>query len=149
MWSWRSISSADAEFTLAKQIRTTVFVEEQGVDASLEYDAFEATAQHYLVFDDSQAIATARWRETINGVKLERFAVLPSYRGKGIGQYLVEAVLEEVLPLKKLIYLNAQVQVVGFYQKLGFVKEGVLFEEAGIQHFKMSYKADLKAALSS
>lgn len=141
MWSWRRLSSTDADFELAKQIRKAVFVVEQGVDAQKEYDSFEAEAQHYLVLNGSDPIATARWRKTRDGVKLERFAVLAAYRGKGVGQFLVKLVLNDALKQGKPIYLNAQVQVVDFYQKLDFVKEGHLFEEAGIQHFRMFFKA--------
>lgn len=140
MWSWRSFSSASPNFDLAKQIRKTVFVEEQGVSARDEYDAFESEAKHYLVFESDKPIAAARWRETTAGIKLERFAVLAAYRGSGVGRFLVEVVLKEVLGKRKPIYLNAQIQVVSFYQKLGFVKEGAQFEEAGIQHFKMCFK---------
>ena len=38
---------------------------------------------------------------------------------------------------KGLIYLHAQVDVIPFYEKIGFIKEGDQFEEAGIQHYKM------------
>ena len=48
--------------------------------------------------------------------------------------------IEEVQKHTKPIYLHAQIQVVDFYQKLGFEKEGALFEEAGILHFKMLFK---------
>ena len=140
MWSLRKIQASDVDFLLAQQIRTAVFVQEQGVDASDEYDSFEEVSQHYLVILDSKAVATARWRFTPDGIKLERFAVLKTHRGEGIGKYLVEQVIEEVLKHAKPIYLHAQIQVVDFYQKLGFEKEGVLFEEAGIQHFKMLFK---------
>ena len=140
MWSLRKIQASDVDFLLAQQIRTAVFVQEQGVNALDEYDAFEEVSQHYLVNVDSKAVATARWRFTPNGIKLERFAVLPTYRGEGIGKYLVEQVIEEVQKHAKPIYLHAQIQVVDFYQKLGFEKEGALFEEAGIQHFKMLFK---------
>lgn len=140
MWSLRKIQASDVDFLLAKQIRTAVFVQEQGVDTSDEYDTFEEVSQHYLVIVDSKAVATARWRFTPNGIKLERFAVLPTYREKGIGKYLVEQLIDEVQNHAKPIYLHAQIQVVDFYQKLGFEKEGALFEEAGIQHFKMLFK---------
>ncbi|MBF90489.1 MAG: GNAT family N-acetyltransferase [Flavobacteriales bacterium] len=140
MWSLRKIQVSDVDFLLAQQIRTAVFVQEQGVDASDEYDAFEEVSQHYLVTADSKAVATARWRFTPNGIKLERFAVLPNHRGKGIGQYLLKKMIEEVQKYAKPIYLHAQIQVADFYQKLGFEKEGALFEEAGIQHFKMLFK---------
>ncbi len=140
MWILRKIQASDFDFLLAQKIRTAVFVQEQGVDASDEYDAFEKVSQHYLVSVDSKAVATARWRFTPIGVKLERFAVLPTYRGKGIGQFLVKQMIEEVQKYSKPIYLHAQIQVVDFYQKLGFEKEGALFKEAGIQHFKMLFK---------
>ena len=140
MWSLRKIQASDVDFLLAQQIRTAVFVQEQGVDASDEYDAFEEVSQHYLVNVDSKAVATTRWRFTPNGIKLERFAVLPTYRGEGIGKYLLDQVIEEVQKHSKPIYLHAQIQVVDFYQKFGFEKEGVPFEEAGIQHFKMLFK---------
>ena len=140
MWSLRKIQVSDVDFLLAQQIRTAVFIEEQGVDSSDEYDAFEEVSHHYLVTLDSKAVATARWRFTPNGIKLERFAVLPTYRGEGIGKYLLDQVIEEVQKHSKPIYLHAQIQVVDFYQKFGFEKEGELFEEAGIQHFKMLFK---------
>ena len=140
MWTLYKIKASDVDFLLAQQIRTAVFVQEQEVDASDEYDAFEEVSQHYLVTVDSKAVATARWRFTPSGIKLERFAVLKAYRGQGIGKYLVEQVIEEVQKHAIPIYLHAQIQVVEFYQKLGFEKEGALFEEAGIQHFKMLFK---------
>ena len=140
MWSLRKIQASDVDFLLAQQIRTAVFVQEQGVDSSDEYDAFEEDSQHYLVIVDSKAVATARWRFTPNGIKLERFAVLKDHRGEGIGKYLVEQVIEEVKKHSKPIYLHAQIQVIDFYQKFGFEKEGALFEEAGIQHFKMLFR---------
>ena len=93
MWSLRKIQPSDVDFLLAQQIRTAVFIEEQGVDTSDEYDAFEEVSHHYLVTVDSNAVATARWRFTPNGIKLERFAVLKAHRGEGIGKYLVEQVI--------------------------------------------------------
>lgn len=140
MWSLRKIQASDVEFELAKQIRKAVFVEEQGVSEREEYDRFEDVANHYLVFQKDEAIATARWRTTDFGIKLERFAVLPKFRGKGVGCFLVKEIVEEVKGVAKPIYLHAQIQVVQFYQNLGFEKVGPLFEEAGIKHYKMLFK---------
>ena len=60
----------------AFQIRELVFVVEQEVDASEEYDEFEDSSIHFLAKLDSIPVGTARWRFTTNGVKMERFAVL-------------------------------------------------------------------------
>jgi predicted GNAT family N-acyltransferase len=119
-------------------IRRLVFVEEQGVDANLEYD-HEEEAHHYLLFLGEKPIATARWRETEKGIKLERFAVIPSFRNRGIGEMILKEVLKDISPLEKTIYLHAQVNAVRFYERNGFFKVGEQFTEAGIVHFLMKY----------
>jgi predicted GNAT family N-acyltransferase len=119
-------------------IRKAVFVEEQGVDATLEYD-HEEEASHYLLFLGEKPIATARWRETEKGIKLERFAVLPQFRNRGIGEVILKEVLQDVISRGKLVYLHSQVKAVTFYERNGFVKEGQMFTEAGIEHFFMTH----------
>ena len=122
----------------AFSIRKKVFVEEQGVDATLEYD-HEEEAHHYLLFLGEKPIATARWRETEKGIKLERFAVLPHFRNRGIGEIILKEVLKDVSSSEKMIYLHAQVKAVPFYERNGFYKVGKQFTEAGIGHFLMMY----------
>jgi predicted GNAT family N-acyltransferase len=123
----------------AFEIRTRVFVEEQHVDPKLEYDEFEETAHHYLVSNDGQAVGTARRRETNKGIKLERFAVLPEFRNKSTGAHLILFVLEDVIPLKKNIYLHSQTRAIPFYERYGFIKSGDPFYEAGIEHYFMAF----------
>ncbi|WP_046245490.1 GNAT family N-acetyltransferase [Hymenobacter terrenus] len=127
----------DAAFT----IREKVFVEEQGVPFDLENDEHDRRdARHYLArAADGTPAGAARWRETNNGVKLERFAVLADFRNQAIGATLLHAVLADIraeLPEAK-VYLNAQLRAIPFYERHGFQKEGEMFEEANIQHYKM------------
>ncbi|AMJ65067.1 GNAT family N-acetyltransferase [Hymenobacter sp. PAMC 26628] len=127
----------DAAFT----IRETVFVAGQGVPATLENDEHDRRdARHYLArAPDGTPAGAARWRETENGVKLERFAVLENFRNQKIGATLLHAVLADVraeLPDKE-VYLNAQLRAVPFYERHGFQTEGEMFEEANIQHYRM------------
>ena len=127
----------DAAFT----IREKVFVEGQGVPATLENDFHDRTdARHYLAHTaEGMPAGAARWRETENGVKLERFAVLEEFRNQEIGATILHAILAEVraeLPDAD-VYLNAQLRAVPFYERHGFRKEGEMFEEANIQHYKM------------
>jgi predicted GNAT family N-acyltransferase len=119
-------------------IRRTVFVEEQGVDANLEYD-HEEECTHYLLFLGDKPVATARWRETGKGIKLERFAVLSQFRNRGIGDIILKEVLKDVSSLEKVVYLHSQLKAIPFYERNGFHKEGDLFTEAGIGHFLMKY----------
>lgn len=129
----------------AFKIRQKVFVEEQKVSKEEEYDEFEDTATHFLAFNDQdKASGTARWRFTDKGIKLERFAVLKEERGGGAGSALVRKVLEDIAlhphSSGKLIYLHAQLTAVPLYEKFGFRKEGEMFEECAIQHYKMTKK---------
>ncbi|QDK79848.1 GNAT family N-acetyltransferase [Spirosoma sp. KCTC 42546] len=133
--------STPADLDTAFAIRRKVFVEEQHVSAAEEYDEFEESSTHFLAFSEGIPCGTARWRRTSNGVKLERFAVLSAFRGKGVGKALVQAVLDNVFsqqpePIER-IYLHAQVTAMPLYTGFGFVAVGPMFEEAGIQHYKM------------
>ncbi len=124
----------------AFDIRTTVFVIEQKVDKELEYDGLDEKAEQYLVYYNNVPAGTGRYRETDEGFKLERFAVYKKFRGKHIGANLLEAMLKEILPTEKKIYLNAQAAVVNFYNKYGFKRIGEMFIEANIEHYKMVYE---------
>jgi predicted GNAT family N-acyltransferase len=130
-------SSNDLKTVFA--IRNDVFVIEQNVDKREEYDEFETSSTHYLAMYNGIPVGTCRFRNTDKGIKLERFAVLKEGRGKGVGEALVMQCLKDV-DTRLNIYLHAQIQVVDFYSKYGFVKEGPEFVEADIRHYKMTYK---------
>ena len=123
----------------AHNIRYKVFVIGQNCPEDIEWE-FEEESTHFLVFDNKEAVATARHRETNNGYKLERFAVLESKRGNGYGHIVLKAILEDLSNFKESIYMHAQLDVIPFYEKMGFEKEGDLFIEANIMHYKMILK---------
>jgi len=125
---------ADLEKVFA--IRREVFVDEQNCPPELEYE-FDDEATHFLATADGVPAGAARWRKTDKGYKLERFAVLKQFRGTGIGQELVKAVLANLPADADYVYLHSQTQAVPFYERLGFIKSGPEFEEAGIWHYKM------------
>ncbi|MBD1845125.1 GNAT family N-acetyltransferase [Cyanobacteria bacterium FACHB-63] len=136
------VASFERDYNDIVAIRTRVFQEEQGVDAALEFDGRDQAATHFLACWGEGAIATARIRFLdANTAKLERLAVLATFRNQGIGRKIVETALE-FLADKNIsdLRIHAQTSVIVFYQKLGFVTEGEEFEEAGIPHIKMNYK---------
>lgn len=126
---------------MAFHIRRKVFVDEQQVNRTDEHDIYEPIAHHYLAFADEQPVGAARWRETENGIKLERFAVIKEFRNKGIGSLLLKKILRDTSKLQKSIYLHAQMNAVNFYKREGFKIVGDVFTEANIQHYKMEYPA--------
>ena len=70
-------------------IRKEVFVKEQKCDPKDEYE-YEEESTHFLLTDNKIPIATARYRQTSFGIKMERFAVLATNRGKGYGLIILK-----------------------------------------------------------
>jgi predicted GNAT family N-acyltransferase len=128
---------ADLEKVFA--IRREVFVGEQNCPPELEWE-HEEESNHFLATVNEEPAGASRWRKTDKGYKLERFAVLKKFRGDGVGQALVQAVLNDLPKDADYIYLHAQVQAVTLYERFGFEKTGPEFEEAGIRHYKMIKK---------
>lgn len=135
------VSKATTQENLDKvyAVRTEVFVVEQNCPPELEWE-FEDESNHFLATVNGEAAGACRWRKTDKGYKLERFAVLQKFRGFGVGQALVQAVLDDLPADAAYIYLHAQIQAVSLYKKLGFEETGPEFEEAGIRHYKMIKK---------
>lgn len=123
----------------AFKIRKEVFVLEQKVDEKEEYE-FEDESIHFIAIVDGQYAGTARWRLTEKGVKLERFAVRKEFRSSGVGSQLVSTVIKDIPEDYRYLYLHAQLSAMGLYSKFNFLVEGDMFEEAGIQHYKMVLK---------
>jgi predicted GNAT family N-acyltransferase len=131
---------------MAYAVRREVFVVEQEVAPDDEFDEFEENSRHFLVStDNGKAVGTARWRFTDSGIKLERFAVLKEYRGKGIGAALVQAVMDDIRTQTQnqsvpKVYMHAQLRAMPLYNRFGFKQEGEQFVECGIQHYTMVWE---------
>lgn len=125
----------------AHSIRYEVFVIGQNCPEEIEWE-YEEESTHFLVFKKNKAVATARHRKTEKGYKLERFAVLNSERGKGYGHQVLKAILKDLKEFNGMTYMHAQTDVIPFYEKMGFVKTGNEFEEAGIMHYKMALQSN-------
>ena len=124
-------------------VRREVFVKEQNISEKIEFDDTNFNAIYFIATFKNKSIGTARYRFTDQGVKLERFAVLKSFRNLGVGKKLVDYITN-IVKDEKFIYLHAQESVVEFYSKLGFKKIGSPFFEAEIPHHKMKYDQKFK-----
>jgi len=128
----------DDEFAQALAIRWSVFVDEQKVPPEVEHDQDDKNAIHFGAFDHDQIIGTGRVVISGQNGKIGRLAILKPYRGQGIGMELLNYIINYCRELGLTeVYLGAQVQAVGFYEKAGFVAEGGLFDDAGIPHRTM------------
>ncbi len=119
-----------------RKVRETVFVHEQGVPAALEWDGSD-TACHHVIARDAAGAPIGTGRLTPDH-RVGRMAVLSAWRGRGVGDALLLALLEQARALGwPEVSLHAQVSAEGFYARHGFVPQGRRFEEAGIEHQTM------------
>jgi predicted GNAT family N-acyltransferase len=127
--SWKDAGSALAD------IRRHVFIEEQSVPESLEWDGMDDDAVHVLALDATHAIGCARM---LSGGRIGRMAVLPEWRGRGVGR----AMLETLIALSREqglahVCLSAQTHAIPFYAKSGFKVCSEIYDDAGIPHRDM------------
>jgi predicted GNAT family N-acyltransferase len=119
-----------------RAVREPVFVQEQQVPLALEWDDLDPHCIHVLARDAAgHPIGTGRLTPER---KIGRMAVLREWRGRGVGETLLRALLDEALHHRlPEVQLHAQVSALGFYAKHGFVPFGERFMEAGIEHQSM------------
>lgn len=117
-------------------IRETVFILGQGVPADIERDAGDAGCRHVIArAADGQPVGTGRI--DAHG-RIGRMAVLPDWRGSGVGHALLDALVDIGLQQElDELHLHAQAGVIDFYLQQGWLPEGERFEEAGIEHIDM------------
>ncbi|MFD3541674.1 GNAT family N-acetyltransferase [Streptomyces sp. NPDC058662] len=142
------VATSEEDLRACFAVRTAVFVVEQSVPESVEYDAYDADAVHVLaVAPDGEPLGTGRLlhgaaalgKTGSEGVgSLGRLAVARSARGLGVGVALVRAIEAEAARLGlAAVDLGAQTHALGFYERLGYVAYGPEFEDAGIPHRAM------------
>ena len=126
----------EADEPLIRGVREAVFVREQRIPVELEWDDADASATHVLAFaENGEAIGTGR---QLPSGHIGRMAVLRAYRGQGVGRALLAALLDAARANGHAeVTLSAQTQVIGFYQRMGFLPVGEVYREAGIPHQRM------------
>lgn len=118
-----------------RDVRRRVFVVEQSVPESLEWDDFDVPSRHALAEATGHPIGTGR---LLPDGHIGRMAVLPAWRGQGVGSALLQTLLAEAANAgHSRVRLSAQVQAVDFYRRFGFTTEGTAYMEAGIAHIGM------------
>ena len=118
-------------------VRRSVFIEEQAIPESEEWDDVDPVARHVLALTRNRdAVGTGRLEPT---GKIGRVAVLPQYRGSGVGSLIMGHLVNQATESGfTSVYLHAQAAAAGFYERLGFRAVGPVFDEVGIPHVRMS-----------
>jgi predicted GNAT family N-acyltransferase len=131
------LTTWDADHAVLSQIRREVFIQEQKVPDSDEWDDDDAVSVHALARLNREPVGTGRLNPA---GKIGRIAVIAGLRGRGIGALILRRLLEAARDHGiREPYLHSQLQAVPFYEKLGFSIEGDVFDEAGILHVRMTH----------
>ncbi|USD62082.1 GNAT family N-acetyltransferase [Vibrio sp. SCSIO 43140] len=106
----------------AQAIRYQVFTVEQSIPNELDFDGLDSVAEHVLVTETDQAVATARLVIHGDGSSvMARVAVLEAYRGRGIASIVVNKLIEYAKEQGvSSIEIHAHSYLRGYYERLGF-----------------------------
>lgn len=131
-----TVRIVDWESTEAlRDIRRHVFIDEQQIPESLEWDADDPLCTHFLMRSGDEPVGTARLLEDGH---IGRVAILPAWRGRKLGEQLMRAVMNDAQARgMHTLLLSAQGYALDFYRRLGFRVCSEEYIEAGIAHFAM------------
>jgi predicted GNAT family N-acyltransferase len=119
-----------------RAVREQVFIVEQQVPIEEEWDALDARSRHVVARDTAERpIGTGRLTPDR---AIGRMAVLAEWRGRGVGESILKALLDQARALGyPAIEVHAQTHAIRFYEKFGFEAYGDEFVECAIAHRMM------------
>lgn len=121
------------------ELRRIIFIQGQNVPEDLELDGLDEFATLLVAYEDETPVGCGRYRLMDGYAKIERIGVLKNKRSLNIGRLIMEKIEEEIRDNTKieLLKLNSQTHAQLFYEKLGYIPKGDVFDEAGIDHILM------------
>ncbi|QWC00062.1 GNAT family N-acetyltransferase [Mycoplasmatota bacterium] len=133
------VAKNQKEITDNFYVRGMVFVVEQEIDYEMEFDGLDGESILFVAYINNQPVGAARLYKN----KIGRVATLKEYRRKGVASAIMDKIEAYALENKinKLV-LHAQLYIKDFYSHRGYVSEGNIFQEADIDHIKMTKRED-------
>lgn len=124
------------------KLRGEVFVVGQGICSLSDVDELDPQCHHAMVWVGEELAGTARLlvRDGGQTVKVGRVAVGKPWRGRGIGVALMRGVQDWIAQQPgRAGVMSAQAYLERWYTALGWVREGEVYQEAGIDHLEMRW----------
>jgi predicted GNAT family N-acyltransferase len=119
----------------AGPIRCSVFVDEQKVPREMELDEHDPASIHVVARTGGRAVGTGR---LLPDGHIGRMAVIKEWRGRGVGAAMLTTLIGIARDRgDREVVLSAQSHAVDFYRRFGFVIEGPVYLDAGIEHQTM------------
>ncbi len=136
------IDHGTPEYQQMVKLRDDVLRKPLGLQFSPDELAKEKDHLLMAAYEDDQLLGCCMLvEEDPQTVRLRQMAVLNDLQGKGIGKALMN--FAENLARDrgyKIITMHARKNSIGFYEKMGYEKSGVEFEEITILHYVMEKK---------
>lgn len=118
-------------------LRDEVFVVGQGITAESEVDGLDPQCVHIWGEDETgRIVACARLFWHKDPIKVGRVAVHPKLQRSGLGSALMGYV-HTVLG-QRAAAMSAQAHLEPWYARLGWTRDGAVYDEAGIPHVHMT-----------
>ncbi|HEX5668691.1 MAG TPA: GNAT family N-acetyltransferase [Chitinophagaceae bacterium] len=132
--------TVDELYTLLR-LRSEVFVVEQNC-VFLDMDDKDQKCVHLLGWIGDDLAASARIVPagiSYTEPSIGRVVTSPKYRGTGSGKELMEEAIRLTIQLhgNQPIRIGAQLYLKKFYTSLGFIADGEIYLEDGIEHIEM------------
>lgn len=143
-WIHKTFSElTTSELYALLRLRTEVFVVEQNC-VFQDMDNKDQKSHHLMGWVGDDLVAYARILPAgVSYVEpsIGRVVSDPTYRGKGAGRELMLEAIERTMALhgKQPIRIGAQLYLNQFYRSLGFVNQGDVYLEDGIEHVEMIF----------
>jgi ElaA protein len=124
-------------------LRHDVFVGEQEIWSEPDRDGLDPDCMHMLAVLKGEVVGTCRLLAVeVDGrplIKLGRLAVAQVHRRRGIGRAMVRRANVHLAEQGVEGVMHAQAHLEDWYAGFGWVREGGVFMEAGIEHVKMRF----------
>ena len=122
------------------RLRQQVFVVEQDSPyPDLDGRDLEEATRHLLLTEDGALVGYLRLLDDGSSARIGRVVVAPAARGRGLADELMRAALAETGD--RVVRLDAQVGLTGWYAGYGFEVSGPEFDEDGVRHAPMVRRA--------
>ncbi|MFT8347505.1 GNAT family N-acetyltransferase [Clostridium saccharoperbutylacetonicum] len=144
--TYEYIDYKSEKFKEVIKLRFNVLFGPYGKIDKYDYDEFDKISLHLAVLKDNEVIAYSRMTNLNGEGKITNVVVGPQYTKQGIGVEMLKMHIEESRKqgINKLS-LNARIDTVGFYKKVGFNCAGDTFisEKSGLKLQVMNYNLKL------
>ncbi len=136
----RRIEPGTPEYAQANEVRYETLYRHLGLPRRVVEDSDTGEHVNFAAFCDDSLIGFARLRLEDGDSTISQVAVSNEFRGRGIGRALTMELAKRARAAGRGdVKLKARVEVIAFYERLGFVTEGEEFlsERTGTPHKHM------------